>query len=653
MVATTRKRLSACTVLLVAAAGLVLLGPATTARAAVIPILDYSFDIGTTTGGPGTTVDDLSPAGNDGVVMSGTLPQQTGMFGNSLYFSGGRHVLVGSTGSPTALLSTTDASQPYAISMWMNSESGGGLVTQYSGAGDPYRFGSDTRSSAGGKAQWWSGGATRAIGTDDLNDGSWHHVVLVKDASQNLKIYVDGQDQTAAGTNQHTTPFENTGTNIGTYNGTQLAMTGRLDEVRVFDQALDASQIYNLYSNNTVDAPKYPTLRVDLGDSSALTGIQPVQDGWRGFSSVDEETAGGVVQDLDFGVGKFTMTLSGPTDAPNWNNRGGSMEHPLSDVLVDFSYNNQYEPYNLEFDTLPAGRYCLRSYHHDRTTNYGTIARVSVTDALGTDRTIAEDVPITTGTNIGDISTVPILFESDGANPVVITYTPNSSGSYRFTHTNGFELSSVLPRELFIDIQYDSGSASLDTQEGYQAWSHPLADVTAAAEQELWFFSHAGNQGSVGVMVARDAGGFSFRDRGDVNHPMGDLAEDFVASSDDLSLILTDLQEGLYQITTYHHDRNVQHGLLSIDLVDAMGTHTGIVTGLAQTTGADPFSIASATFVFRSNGVDPVEITLRGSGSVILNGFTLLAVPEPSSLALAALGLLGLGFVGRRGRKRK
>ena len=50
----------------------------------------------------------------------------------------------------------------------------------------------------------------------------------------------------------------------------------------------------------------------------------------------------------------------------------------------------------------------------------------------------------------------------------------------------------------------------------------------------MWFFTDAGNQGSVGVRVARDAGGLTFRDRGDVNHEMGDLAEDFVASGEDL-----------------------------------------------------------------------------------------------------------------------
>jgi hypothetical protein len=41
------------------------------------------------------------------------------------------------------------------------------------------------------------------------------------------------------------------------------------------------------------------------------------------------------------------------------------------------------------------------------------------------------------------------------------------------------------------------------------------------------------------------------------------------------------------------------------------------------------------------------------SSYVMLGGFSITAqIPEPSTLALAAVGLLGLAFLGRRRRKR-
>jgi len=164
------------------------------------------------------------------------------------------------------------------------------------------------------------------------------------------------------------------------------------------------------------------------------------------------------------------------------------------------------------------------------------------------------------------------------------------------------------------------------------------------------------------------------RDCGDVtNHPLGDLLEDLVAgvfgggSGGDLRLTLSDLEAGLYEITTYHHDPLTIEGRIDIDVDDALGTHADVVTGLLQNAGYDNPTVAEATYQFVANGTDDIVITFDQTGypeheygtpAAVLSGFTLTLVPEPSTvipepaaLVIWALGLLGL-FRWRRCRSR-
>lgn len=585
---------------------------------AVQPILYYSFDTGTTTGASGSTVTDLGTGGNNGIITGGSLGVVPGVFNEALDFQvAGRYINVG-----VPLLSTTDAYQPYTISAWINTTTGGAFLTQYDAGAN--RFGVDNRSGGGGKPQWWAGGSTLAIANSATMDGQWYHVAFVKDASQAAAIYVNGVNDTAVGSQLHAKVFANVSTRIGTYNGSILNYVGKMDELFVFNQALTPAQIQNLYTINR--AAPVSTLKIDFG-----SGGQMIQSGW---DEITRSTSGPVskVFSLDNQLLTLAMTDTRTTSpGPHFNKRTGVIVHPIGDVMLDFAYGSFDHDHVLTFKDLDAGTYYLRTYHHDALNQYGPIS-IAVTDAQGS-RQIGTGIPITRGTGLGVFSTVPMTLHANGTDDVIVTISAVPGGT---THISGLELTQTLPQSLRVDMQFAGGP----TQAGFQPLSHPSS--SHSEPQSLWFFTEAGNYGSVEVGYRTSTGTVTPRDRGTMDSPggLGDLARDFMPASGDLLLDLGQLRKGIYGITTYHHDRDNSWGNIAVGVSDADGTRADVVPGLTQTTGAsaDP---ASGTFQVRSNGLAPVRVALTG-GTLILNGFEVERLdappgsPEPLKIFLVA-----------------
>jgi len=81
--------------------------------------------------------------------------------------------------------------------------------------------------------------------TTNVNDGNWHHFAGVNDGA-NTRLYIDGN-------------LENTGTGGTIYNSTQNVLIGKtnqnsflfsgnIDEVAIFDYALDSDQVDEIYN---------------------------------------------------------------------------------------------------------------------------------------------------------------------------------------------------------------------------------------------------------------------------------------------------------------------------------------------------------------------------------------------------------------------
>jgi len=88
-----------------------------------------------------------------------------------------------------------------------------------------------------------------------LNDNKWHHVATVREAGKRLYWYVDGaevgnQNITDTGTYQITSPVV-FGAHVN--HATQF-FTGHIDEIRVFNRALNAQDVSRMYAEGI---PRY------------------------------------------------------------------------------------------------------------------------------------------------------------------------------------------------------------------------------------------------------------------------------------------------------------------------------------------------------------------------------------------------------------
>lgn len=115
--------------------------------------------------------------------------------------------------------------------------------------------------------------------TTAVNDGTWHHVALTRDAvSGNTKVYVDGILETSgnSGTGTIGTPFTSLG-RIEDTGGTPEHLDGLLDEVRVFDQILTDSDVIAI-RDSTHPCPAIQSLTYYTMDETLWGGVGAVQD---------------------------------------------------------------------------------------------------------------------------------------------------------------------------------------------------------------------------------------------------------------------------------------------------------------------------------------------------------------------------------------
>jgi hypothetical protein len=156
-----------------------------------------------------------------------------------------------------------------------------------------------------------------------VNDGNWHHLVGVYDGT-NLLIYVDGVQGGSTSASGITMPslvysFE-VGGNCNGHGG--LFFPGQIDDVRVYNRALSASEIADLYKMGGVNTNTSASLPQGIGRlDSGLAGYWAFDDG-SGTTPVDSSTNG---HNATFG------------DAPTWTTGqiGGALSFDGSNDYVD------------------------------------------------------------------------------------------------------------------------------------------------------------------------------------------------------------------------------------------------------------------------------------------------------------------------------
>ena len=115
------------------------------------------------------------------------------------------------------------------------------------------------------------------IGTTPINDGSWHHiaVVLYDDGSADIaeaQLYVDGQLETnVVKDDQSINTASAQDVSIGVYLSGTRFFAGLIDDVRIYDYALSAQEIYHIGYPAHAWAPSPGDGEFNLGLDSSLS----------------------------------------------------------------------------------------------------------------------------------------------------------------------------------------------------------------------------------------------------------------------------------------------------------------------------------------------------------------------------------------------
>lgn len=149
---------------------------------------------------------------------------------------------------------------PFSLSMWVNLDEIPSNNTQlYVSDNNPsnfYGFSLVSKANTGNPVIGFysglgTGPSNRISFASDtpLQSGTWHHIVAVVEAHDNMKIYVDCDNTTGtySGTGSQTMLYSNFPSRIGSYAGYPNENTdGRIDEVMIWNRALSASEIVEL-----------------------------------------------------------------------------------------------------------------------------------------------------------------------------------------------------------------------------------------------------------------------------------------------------------------------------------------------------------------------------------------------------------------------
>jgi autotransporter-associated beta strand protein len=261
-----------------------------TLKVAGPPVLHLSFDNVSGT----NVIND----GTGGLAMNGALYGSAtivsgGQFGNCLSISGADASSASCRIASSVVPLTVGAGSSWTVSMWVQSSTAGGCYA-YQGDGGwgwantTFHLNNGSADGAGSQAggvRWGEGWET---GTASINDGAWHQVVLT--CNGNTKAaYVDGVLDTLT-----TDQWGNVGlgsqfwiggganTGDGTAN-----LNGLVDEVYVFDRAINVAEIQSLYSANSLPSTSTPIVAgaitvasgATLGGNGIVGGPVTVQSG--------------------------------------------------------------------------------------------------------------------------------------------------------------------------------------------------------------------------------------------------------------------------------------------------------------------------------------------------------------------------------------
>jgi hypothetical protein len=188
--------------------------------------------------------------------------------GNEIQYAAGRYGQAASFNGSSSYISglptlTNPSGSSFSVSLWVNTNSTdknifGGVVDE------PVEYDSIFRIRVNSSGQAFTDyrpsqeaviSTVEINGSTSISDGNWHHIVSIVTDSQ-IKLYVDGSEasnspKSITGTTNVTNAVIGALNNRGTI---QDYLDGKIDQVRIFNKALSASEVTTLYQENSLVA---------------------------------------------------------------------------------------------------------------------------------------------------------------------------------------------------------------------------------------------------------------------------------------------------------------------------------------------------------------------------------------------------------------
>jgi len=208
------------------------------------------------TGGVSCTTDTLQILGDTSCIATYKLNgNATDLSGNhngtatSVTYVAGEFGDAGSFNGSSSFISTSNplgtGNVAYSVSAWiyLNSSSHtGGIYAIWDGGttGGVHLF----FKVEAGKIQIGNYGAS-VTSLNTLGISQWVHVLVTRDASSNVVLYVNGSSDT---TGTLTLNLSNNSPKIGALNNTVQNFNGSIDQVRIFNKAISSTEVTTLYN---------------------------------------------------------------------------------------------------------------------------------------------------------------------------------------------------------------------------------------------------------------------------------------------------------------------------------------------------------------------------------------------------------------------
>ena len=218
--------------------------------------------------GTGTTIYDLSGNGNTSYFTNGALYQN--------YQKG---VVVVDGNNDYILTPVFNLTSPVTVSAWVKNIAGDGSIFGAYGTGIGYGNGENIFS-FGNKYVTIQGNnfGFKTFYFSDLNLNTWQNLVMTRDASNNMRVYLNGIGSTTGAISYSNTLQMN---QIGRYSNftNQYNAKGSIGEVKIYNRALSASEVlqnYNASKKRYINEENYVTsnlvVNLDFGDTRCYPG---------------------------------------------------------------------------------------------------------------------------------------------------------------------------------------------------------------------------------------------------------------------------------------------------------------------------------------------------------------------------------------------